>query len=286
MITSSPTLRLWQLAESLRRHRDQHGFTIEQAADRLREHSAKWSRSKLQRIETRAFAPRQAEIAHLIDVYAVSADEGAVLTEMARDARRRGWWQSSALPKSAHLLVGLEQAASTIRQFELALMPGLLQTSDYARAVLAATDPALSIEVAEGFVAARMIRQQVVKRERPVEFHAVLAEAVIRCPVGGRRIMRGQLERLIELIAEPHISVQVVSPEVGPHPGLEGSFALLTLPGLESDVGYVEGQMGAVYLESQDDVRRCTMRFAAVSALALSSGDSLKLIEGVLAELQ
>nr|MDT0656534.1 DUF5753 domain-containing protein [Micromonospora sp. DSM 115978] len=152
--------------------------------------------------------------------------------------------------------------------------------------MLAATDPSLSIEAAEGFVAARMIRQQVVKRDRPVELHAVIAEAVLRCPVGGRRIMRNQLERLIELIAEPNVTLQVLPPEVGPHPGLEGAFALLTLPGLGSDVGYVEGQMGAVYLESQDDVRRCTMRFAAVSALALSQTDSLKSIEALLAEYQ
>lgn len=283
---TSPTLRLWQLAESLRNHRDRNGFTIEQAAERLRPHSPRWSRSKLQRIETRAYAPQPTEVANLIDVYAISADEGAVLTEMAGEARQRGWWQSSALPKSGHLLVGLEQAATTIRQFELALVPGLLQTSDYVRAVLTATDPALPIEVAEGFVAARMIRQQVIKREEPVTFHAVVAEAALHCPVGGRRVMRGQLERLIDLAAEPHIAIQVLPLTAGAHPGMEGSFTLLTLAELDSDVGYVEGQMGAVYLESKDDVRQCTMRFAAVSALALSPADSRKLLTERLAEYQ
>lgn len=281
---TSPTLRLWQLAELLRDLRDRNGFTIERAAQRLREHSPRWSRSKLQRIETRAYVPHAAEIAHLVDVYAVTADEAVALTEMAREARQRGWWQSSALPKSVHLLVGLEQAATTIRQFELALVPGLLQTSDYARALATATNSGASIETAEGFVAARMIRQRVIKREEPAEFHAVLAEAVLRCPVGGRRTMRNQLEHLAELTAEPNVSIQVVPLAAGAHAGMEGAFSLLTLPGLANDVGYVEGQMGAVYLESLDDVRRCTMRFAAVSALALSTADSLKLIESVLDE--
>lgn len=257
-MTTSPTLRLWQLADSVRRLREQNGLTIEQAADRLRGHSPRWSRSKLQRIETRAYAPRPAEVDQLIDVFAVAGHEAEALADMARDARRRGWWQSSALPKSVHLLAGLEQAASTVRQFELALVPGLLQTSDYARCLYAATDPNSSIEVAEGFVAARMIRQHIIKREDAVEYQGVLSEAVLRCPVGGRRVMRNQLERLVELTAEPQVTIQVLPLAVGAHPGLEGSFTLLTLPGLPHDVGHVEGQMGVVYLESQDDVRRCT----------------------------
>ena len=282
----SPTLRHWQLADSLRRHRDESGLTIEQAADRLREHSPRWSRSKLQRVEARIYPPQPAEIDHLAAVYALSAADAEALAEMARDARRKGWWQSSALPKSVHLLAGLEQAATTIRQFELALVPGLLQTSDYARAVLAATDPGTSIEMSEGFVAARMIRQQVIKRDDPVKYQVVISEATVACPVGGKRVMRNQLERLIEAATESHVSIQVLPFAAGAHPGLEGSFTLLTLPGIPHDIGHVEGQMGAVYLESQDDVRRCTMRFAAVGALALSPTDSRRWIEEKLIEYQ
>ena len=275
----SPTLRHWQLADLLREHRDRSGLTIEQAAERLREFSPRWSRSKLQRIEGRIYPPQPAEIAHLVAVYAISASEAEALTEMARDARRKGWWQSTALPKSVHLLAGLEQAATTIRQVEIVVIPGLLQTSDYARALLAATDPGASIEIVEGFVAARMIRQQIIKRDDPVEFQAVISEAALSCPVGGARVMRNQFERLIELTDEQHMTIQVLPFSAGAHAGLEGSFALLTLPGIAHDIGYVGGQMGVVYLESQDDIRRCTMRFSAVSTVALNPTDSRRWLE-------
>lgn len=280
----SPTLRQWQLADLLREHRDRSGLTIEQTAERLREFSPRWSRSKLQRIEGRIYPPQPAEVAHLAAVYAVSASDAAVMTEMAKDARRKGWWQASALPKRAHLLAGLEQAATTIREFQLVLIPGLLQTSDYARALLAATDPGASIEITEGFVAARMIRQQIIKREDPVEFQAVISEAALCCPIGGARVMRNQLERLIEVTDEQHLTIQVLPFAAGGHAGLEGQFKLLTLPGIEHDIGYVEGQMGGVYLESQDDIRRCTMRFSAVSTMALNPADTRRWLEAKLSE--
>lgn len=280
----SPTLRLWQLSDLLRSHRDGSGLTIEQAAERLREFSPRWSRSKLQRIEARVYAPQPAEIAHFAAVYALPAPDVEALTQMAREARLKGWWQSSGLPKGVHLLAGLEQAATNVRQFELALVPGLLQTSDYARALVSAVDMATPIEVAEEFVAARMIRQQIIKRDKPVQYHAVLSEAVLRCAVGGSRVMRGQLEHLVDLTSQPHITLQILPFDRGGHPGLEGPFSLLTLPELGSDVGYAEGQMGAVYLESQDQVRSCTMRFGAVSVTALTAVESLSWIEDLLSD--
>jgi hypothetical protein len=280
----SPTLRHWQLADLLREHRDRSGMTIEQAAERLREFSPRWSRSKLQRIEGRIYPPQPAEVAHLAAVYAISASEAEAMTEMARDARRKGWWQSTALPKAVHLLAGLEQAATTIREFQLVLLPGLLQTSEYTRAVVAATDPGASIEVAEGWVAARMIRQQIIKRDDPVRFQAVISEAALSFPIGGARVMRNQFEQLIELTDAQHLTIQVLPFAVGAHAGLEGSFKLLTLPGIEHDIGYVEGQMGGVYLESQDDIRRCTLRFSAVSTMALNPADSRRWLEEKLSE--
>jgi hypothetical protein len=280
----SPTLRLWQLAESLRGYRERAELTIEEAAGRLKPRSPRWSRSKVQRIETRVYAPQPAEVEHLAAVYEVPPDEATSLVQMAREARQKGWWQTSPIPKPAQTLVGLEQAATTVRQFELALVPGLLQTSDYARALVAAIEPATPPEVLENLVAARMVRQQVFNRTEPLEFQVILNEAVLRCPVGGRRIWRGQLERLTEATVEPGVTIQVLPFTAGPHPGMEGAFTILTLPELASDVGYVEGITGAIYLESQDDVRRCTMRFAVLSSLALSPTDSVELISSTLAE--
>lgn len=279
----SPTLRLWQLAESLRGHRDRMELTIEKAVTLLKPHSPRWSRSKLQRVETRSYAPQPTEVEHLAAVYEVPADETAVLVRMAREARQKGWWQTSALPKPTQTMVGLEQAATVIREFALALVPGLLQTSDYARTLMATLEPTTPIEVLENRVAARMIRQHVLTGVDPLTYEVILSEAVLRCPVGGNRVMRGQLERLQELAGAPNIAIQVVPFAAGPHPGMEGAFTLVTLPDLAHDGGYVEGPAGSIYLEEQDHVRRCTMRFAVLSSLALSAAESADLISTTLA---
>ncbi|APU16581.1 MULTISPECIES: helix-turn-helix domain-containing protein [Actinoalloteichus] len=280
----SPTLRLWQVAESCKNYRDAAGLTIEEAADRLKPRSPRWSRSKIQRLETRLYAPQPAEIEQLTAGYGVPADEAAALVQMAREARQKGWWQTSAIPKKFQTFVGLEAAATEIRGFELALIPGLLQTSDYARALMSAIEPATPPDVLEHLVAARMVRQQVLLRPEPVKFSVILSESVLRCQVGGRRVMRGQLERLVEVVDELGVVLQIVPFSVGPHAGMEGSFMVLSLPDLASDVGYVDGTVGIVYLETSDDVRRCLMRFAALSSIALSPGDSLKMVSSALAD--
>ncbi len=282
----SPTLRLWQLAESLRGHRERLELTIVEAAGRLNQLSPRWSRSKLQRIETRSYPPQPAEVEHLAAVYEVSADETAALVQMAREARQKGWWQSSALPKPTQMMVGLEQAATVMREFALALVPGLLQTSDYARALMTTLEPTRPIEVLENLIAARMIRQHVLTGADPLAYQVILSEAVLRCPVGGNRAMRGQFERLLELTGQPNITVQVLPFPAGPHPGMEGAFTLVTLPDLAHDVGYVEGPAGSIYLEEQNDVRRCTMHFAVLSSLALSPTESADLISTTLAQYQ
>jgi hypothetical protein len=282
----SPTLRLWQLAESLRGHRERRELTIEQAATRLKPHSPRWSRSKLQRVETRSYAPQPAEVEHLAAVYQVPADETAALVQMAREARQKGWWQSSALPKLTQTIVGLEQAATTVRQFELALVPGLLQTSDYARALMTTITPTTPIEVIENRIAARMTRQHVLTGNDPLSYEAILSEAVLHCPVGDSRVLRGQLERLLELAGAPNIAIQVLPFAAGAHPGMQGSFTIVTLPDLAPDVGYVEGPAGSIYLEEQDDVRRCTMHFAVLSSVALSPAESAGLISTTLERYQ
>jgi hypothetical protein len=279
----SPTLRLWQLAESLRGHRERCDLTIEEAANKLKKHSARWSRSKVQRIETRNYSPKPPEVEQMAKVYDVTGDAADEMVQMAVEARQKGWWQRSAVPLEAQTLIGLEQAATTVRQFELALIPGLLQTSDYARALMSVgltTTP----DVLEHRVAARMVRQRVLTGDKPLEYQVILSEAVLRAPVGSPRVMRNQLERLIDTTNEPNTTIQVLPFAAGAHPGMEGAFTLLTLPELASDVGYVEGIVGSVYLESQDDVRRCTMYFAALSAKAMTPTDSIELISTILEE--
>ncbi|HWR49076.1 MAG TPA: DUF5753 domain-containing protein [Pseudonocardiaceae bacterium] len=185
------------------------------------------------------------------------ADKTAVLVRMAREARQKGWWQSSALPKPTQTMVGLEQAATTVREFALALVPGLLQTSDYARALMTTNEPTTPIEVLENRIAARMIRQHVLTGADSLIYEVIFSEAVLHSPVGGSRVMRSQLENLLELSGQPNITVQVLPFAAGAHPGMEGAFAIVTLPDLAHDMGYAEGPAGSIYLEEQDDVRRC-----------------------------
>lgn len=282
----SPTLRLWQLAESLRGHRERCDLTIEEAANKLKKHSARWSRSKVQRIETRNYSPKPPEVEQMAKAYDITGDAADELVQMAVEARQRGWWQRSAVPKEGQTVIGLEQAATTIRHFGLALVPGLLQTSDYARALMAAIEPATPTDVLEHLVAARMIRQQILTRTKPAELQVVLGESTLRTPVGSKRVMRGQLESLLEATSQPNISLQILSFDAGANPGMEGEFMLLTLPQLASDVGYVEGIAGQIYLESQDDIRRCTMRWATISAMALPPTASADLIASILEQYQ
>jgi hypothetical protein len=173
-----------------------------------------------------------------------------------------------------------------MRQFELAQVPGLLQTSSYARALRTAIAPTTPIEVLENQIAARMIRQHVLTGADPLIYEAILSEAVLHCPVGGGRVMRGQLENLLELSGRPNIAIQVLPFAAGAHAGMEGAFTIVTLPDLAHDVGYVEGPAGSIYLEEQDDVRSCTMDFAVLSSLALSPAESAELISTTLERYQ
>ncbi|RJQ68803.1 XRE family transcriptional regulator [Pseudonocardiaceae bacterium YIM PH 21723] len=284
----SPTVRQRQLAAMLRRLREESALTIEEAATRLRASSSKWSKSKLSRVENRQQRVQPAEVGHLLDLYEVYGDRRDSLMEMAKKAMERGWWVAygSALPESFQTYVGLESAATTIRQFEIGLMPGLLQTPDYAYAMMLAGEPGTPADVQEGRVAARMARQRVLHREDPVEYRVILDEGVLRRTVGGVRVMKGQLERLLELTRLPNISIQVVPFDVGSYPGMDGPFTILELPQPDDIVVYVEGPAGAVYLEDAHSLRRSTMQFGQISAVALESRESVKLISQFLKEYQ
>lgn len=281
---ASPTLRQWQIAEALRGYRMRREVTIAQAGELLKPLGKRWSAAKVQRIEARGYSPRPHEIEQLAEAYRIKKSEVRDLLEMAQEARMKGWWQSSALPKTFHTMAGLEREARIIREFELAVVPGLLQTSDYARALMKASDIPVTVEVMESRIAARMTRQHIFDSDNRPEMQIIIAEPALRSPFGGRRVMRGQLERLIDEVAEHSVVIQILPISTGAHPGVDGAFTILTIPELENDIGYMEGLMGAVYLESKDDVRACNMRFAALSTLALSPDKSNKLLRSILAE--
>lgn len=282
--TGNSTVRRWQLTESLRQFREAAGLTLEQAADALSAAPGRWSRAKISRIENRAQGVKPREVEQLLDTYGVAdAVTRRVLLELAQNVNERGWWLAYRrdLPEGTHPFLSLESALVSMRQFENMFVPGLLQTADYARALMNGINPGTDADLVDRRVAARMARQQLLGRETPPEYHVVLDQGVLDRPVGRPLTMRMQLRRLAESTELPNITIQVLPREVGAHPGMAGPFSLLSLPDPIPDIGYTEGPGGAVYLERAEEVRLCTMRFAILIERALSPKKSVNLIHAL-----
>ncbi len=280
--TVSSIVRRWQLAETLRRLREEAGLTLDQAAERLREGPGRWSRAKLSRFENRVQTPKPREVEQLLDVYGVADPKTrTLLLELAGTANERGWWLAYRrdLPQDFHPYLSMEVDAVAIRTFETMLIPGLLQTPDYTRALVNGINPGLPPDEVERRVAARMARQQIlIREENPLQFHAILDQGILERLVGRPLVMRNQLRRLAEASESSNIIIQVLPKSAGAHPGMEGPFTILTLPEPVPDIGYTEGIGGSVYLERPDHVRVCTMRFAILTKMALSPEESVDLI--------
>jgi transcriptional regulator with XRE-family HTH domain len=279
----NPTVRRWQLTETLRQLRERSGLTIEQAVEQLRASGVgTWSRSKLSRIETREQNARIRDVEQLIDFYGVDADTRARMLGLAAAAHERGYWHAirKDLPHDFHGVLDIEAALVAKRQFETMLVPGLLQTADFARALINGVSPGLGPDVVERRVMARMARQQVLTRDNPLQYHVIVDEAILERPVGSEMVMRNQLRRLVDDAANDHITIQVLPKTVGASPGLSGPFAILTLPEPIPDFGYAEtGGGAAVYIEDRSEVRTCTLKWGILTERALPHADSVALIE-------
>lgn len=251
-VASGPTVRRIALGAQLRRRREAAGITRDEAGDAIRASPAKISRLELGRV---GFKER--DVADLISLYGVSDPaERTELLALARQANAPGWWHrySDLLESWFETYLGLEQAASLIRTYELQFLPGLLQTSDYVRAVtqLARTD---TIEI-ERRVELRMRRQQVFLSETgPRRLWAVIDEAALRRGLGSRKLMRDQIERLLELNELPTISIQIAPLRYGGHAAAGGPFSILRFaePDLP-DIVYLEQLTSSLYLDKRPDV--------------------------------
>ncbi|WP_026449188.1 helix-turn-helix domain-containing protein [Actinopolyspora mortivallis] len=278
----SSTVRRWQLTESLRQLREQAGFTMHEAADELRKQPGKWSRSKLQRIETRDQKVRYREVEQLLDLYKVTDTELRTwLLDLASTANERGYWLAirKEFPPDFRNVLEVEGALVAQRQLETMVVPGLLQTPDWARAVMSGGSPDLSAEAIERRVMARMARQQVLTREEPLKLHVIIDEPVLERPVGSDTIMRDQLQRLVEQAQREHITIQVLPRSAGATPAVDGSFSILTLPDPIPDFGYAEAPGGTLYIEDRDEVRNYTLRFGILTERAWSPEESTARIE-------
>lgn len=177
-----------------------------------------------------------------------------------------------------------EAEAVSLWSYDTHVIKGLVQTEDYARAVLSARVPVLDDETIEHRVQARLARQSLLTRVPPVSLALVIEEWVLRRPIGGRAVLKGQLERLLELGEKRNISIQVMPTDVEAHAGFNGGWTLLETPKREW-VAYVEGQAGGLVIEDREEVSAMFQRFGMIRSQALPPGESAKLIEGLVGEL-
>lgn len=271
---SSPTIRRRELATRLREMRLAAGLTIDDVATRLMV-----SGTKLSRLETAARPASLRDVRDLCDLYEVSPEERERLMTLARDSRKRSWWQQYDLPYSTY--VGLEASAVGILQYTTSIVPGLLQTEDYAHAVTEGILYNTPPDVVEQRVQARLTRQSLLSSEQPPRLWAVIDEAVLHREVGGPDTLRAQLEHLTEQSRRPHITVQVIPFEAGSHAGMDSSFTILQLDEGVSEFVYVEGLLGDHYLESAVDLTRYSRVFDHLCAAALGPKDTRARIAAV-----
>ena len=268
----SPTVRRRELGALLRKLRTEKGLTVEQAAERLM-----ISMSKLSRMETGHGVASPRDIRDLCDLYGVIDEaERDRMTQLAREGKRTGWWQGYDLPYSTY--VGLEAEAIAISDFQSSVIPGLLQTADYARAGHEGAMPRLSSEEIERRIEAKLTRQNLLMQTDPPSFRAVLDEAALHRAVGGPRVMAAQLEHLIEAAHLPNVTVQIIPFALGAHPAVESNFNILEMRAPARGVVFVEGLVGFVYLERDEDLERYRKVFERLQNIALSPKDTIDAI--------
>ena len=248
-----PTVLRILLGAQLRRLREAKGITLEEAGHKIRASHSKMSRLELGRV---GFKDR--DVADLLTEYDVlDEQERDMLRALARQANAQGWWHvySDILATWFEAYVGLEEAASTVRAYEVQFVPGLLQTEDYARAVTMLGYADAPAEEIERRVSLRIARQRLLKVEDPLQLWAVVDEAVLKRPLGGPGVMRGQIEHLIEVTAMRNVTLQVIPFNSGGHAAAGGPFSILRFaePDLP-DVVYLEQLTSALYLDKREDV--------------------------------
>lgn len=272
----SPTVRRRRLGQELRQLREQAGFTLDEVAGRL-----EWSGSKVSRIETTKVKVRPRDVGDLLDLYGVTDPQHRdnVLT-LARQALEQAWWikYGTALSGLAEVWVGLEAEAVAARIYSVQIANGLLQTEEYARAVLKAIWASGTTAQIDQRVAVRMERQALLTREDPLQLWVVIEEAAIHREVGGPAVLRRQLLHLVEAAEMPNITLQVLPFTAGAHAGIDGPFNILELPAPDPDVVFVEHRVGITLLEQPEDVKQYNQIFDRLRATAISPEQSVSLI--------
>lgn len=250
---AGPTALRIMLGGQLRRLREASGVSREAAGDAIRA-----SHAKISRLELGQVSFKERDVADLLTLYGVTdTDERESFLSLVRRANVPGWWHqyNDILPAWFEQYLGLEEAAAISRTYEVQFIPGLLQTEDYARAVITLGHPHAYPEAIERRVQLRMARRELLARPRPPTLWAVVDEAALRRPVGGRKVMHAQLRHLIEMSELPNVTVQIAPFQVGGHAAAGGPFTILRFaqPDLP-DIVFIEQLTSALYLDKREDV--------------------------------
>ncbi|MCY1143910.1 helix-turn-helix transcriptional regulator [Actinoplanes sp. Pm04-4] len=275
----SPTIRRRRLGVELRRHREAARVTIDMVAERLG-----CSTSKVSRIETGHTSATPGDVSAMMDIYGVSEAIKSELVQIAREARQKGWWHPfSTVLTGAY--VGLEAAARSVRTYESQVIPGLLQSKEYAIAVIRAAQSRDSDQEIEQRVRVRMERQSLLIQDDPIDLWVVLDEAVVSRPVGGDEVMRDQLARLITTARLPNVTLQILPFAAGAHAGMDGTFAILEFEEEgDADVVFTENATGGLFLEKAEELSRYISIFETIRTTALPPEESIGMIQMLVEE--
>jgi transcriptional regulator with XRE-family HTH domain len=266
---ASPTVRQRELGARLRQLRTERGMPVEDVAERLL-----CSATKVSRVETGARRPSLRDVRDLCGIYGVDERTSAELMDLARKAREQGWWnQYDDLKLDPY--IGLEQEATSITCFTMYYVPALLQTEDYARAIITAIAPKMDPRIHQQRVEARLRRQQLLAQDKPPRYRVLLDEAVLHRRVGGSAVMAAQLGKVLELELDGKATVQVIPFDIGAHAAQDSNFVLLDFEEPLSSVVFVEVLTNNLLQERKDDLDRYREAIEYLRDSALSPRDSV-----------
>jgi len=279
----SPTLRRRRLSDELRRLREEAGLTAAEVCKQCG-----WATGTLTKWERRDWQrPSLSNIRTLADLYGVTDDlKRAELEMLAVEGRERsGWWHAyrSMMSPAYSTYVGLEAGAAELLSFNALIVPGLLQTDSYAHAIVEAGPDELDEKQIDQLIQIRAERQELLTRsDDPLRLWVVLDEAALRRQVGGPEVMREQLAHLLELAKLAKVTVQVAPFDAGAHPGVTGPFTIMTFPDPEDlPAVYIDSPGGQLFVEEPEEVKRFTVAYQRMQAMALPPADSLRMISSL-----
>jgi transcriptional regulator with XRE-family HTH domain len=279
-VGTSPTVRQRELGRRLRELRSGKGLTVEDVAEELL-----CSATKISRLETGTRPPSLRDVRDLCNIYDIREPESTELMNLARGARQQGWWTKYE-DLNLTPYIGLEQAATAITSYTMYYIPALLQTEDYARAIIRGIARKIDSSIHQQRVAARLQRQQVLEQDVPPRYHVLLDDGVLQRPVGGSATMAAQLDKVLAAERDGKATIQVIPFDVGAHAAQDSNFVLFEFGDADlSPVVFVEGLTKHQYYEREAEIARYREAIEYLCDSALSPQDSVEYLKKIKAQV-